>query len=120
MKQKPLTTLNPDLCVAQGAAIQAAIMNGEITSVLLLDATPFSLGIETLNGVFAPILKRNVTLPAQASQVFTTTQDNQQEVIIRVYQGENQLAVRNTLLGEFVLSIDEKRPKGAPRIKVEF
>ena len=107
MKQKPLTTLNPDLCVAQGAAIQSGILNGKISSVLLLDATPFSLGIETLNGVFSPIIKRNATLPAQASQIFTTTEDNQKEVVIRVYQGENQLAVRNTLLGEFLLQIDE-------------
>ncbi|CAL5996617.1 Chaperone_protein DnaK [Hexamita inflata] len=120
MNKKPLTDLNPDTCVAQGAAVQAAILNKQISSVLLLDATPFSLGIETFGNAFSKVINRNVTLPAKQSQIFTTTEDNQESVSIKIYQGENQLAMQNVFLGEFILNDIQKAPRGVPRIQVEF
>ncbi|CAL5998405.1 Chaperone_protein DnaK [Hexamita inflata] len=120
MNKKPLTDLNPDTCVAQGAAVQAAILNKQISSVLLLDATPFSLGIETFGNAFSKVINRNVTLPAKQSQIFTTTEDNQDSVSIKIYQGENQLAMQNVFLGEFILNDIQKAPRGVPRIQVEF
>ena len=112
--------LDPAVCVAQGAAVQAAVLEGRLTSVLLLDATPFSLGIETAHGAFSRVIARNTQLPARQSQLFTTTEDGQESVSIRIYQGESALAAQNVLLGEFVLSGLQKAPRGVPRIRVEF
>jgi molecular chaperone DnaK len=106
--------------VALGAAIQAAVLAGDIKDVMLLDATPFSIGIETLGGVFTPLIERNTTFPTKKSQTFSTADDNQQAVTIKVYQGEREMAADNKLLGNFDLTGIPQAPRGVPQIEVTF
>ena len=112
--------VDPMECVAAGAAIQAAIIKGEVKDVVLLDVTPLSLGIETLNGVFTKLIERNTTIPTRKSQIFSTAQDNQPAVTIRVLQGERSMAADNTELGRFDLIGIPKAPRGEPQIEVAF
>jgi len=119
-KKEPNKTVNPDEVVAIGAAIQAAILKGEVKEVLLLDVTPLSLGIETLGGVFTKIIERNTTIPTKKSQIFTTAADNQTAVTIKVYQGEREMAADNKLLGVFELVGIPPAPRGIPQIEVTF
>ncbi|GAB6182569.1 molecular chaperone DnaK [Thermodesulfovibrio hydrogeniphilus] len=116
----PHKGVNPDEVVAVGAAIQAAIIKGEVKEVLLLDVTPLSLGIETLGGVFTKIIERNTTIPTKKSQIFTTAADNQTAVTIKVYQGEREMAADNKLLGVFELTGIPPAPRGVPQIEVTF
>lgn len=118
--KEPHKGVNPDEVVAVGAAIQAAILKGEVKEVLLLDVTPLSLGIETLGGVFTKIIERNTTIPTRKSQIFTTATDNQTAVTIKVYQGEREMAADNKLLGVFELVGIPPAPRGVPQIEVTF
>jgi len=118
--QEPHKGVNPDEVVAIGAAIQAGVLQGDVKDVLLLDVTPLSLGLETLGGVFTRLIERNTTVPAKKSQVFSTAEDNQNAVTIRVFQGEREMAADNKMLGQFDLMGIPPAPRGTPQIEVTF
>ena len=118
--KEPHKGINPDECVALGAAIQAGVLAGEVSDVVLLDVTPLSLGIETLGGVFTKIIERNTTIPTSKSQIFTTAADNQPSVEVHVLQGERQMAAGNRSMGRFHLTDIPPAPRGIPQIQVTF
>ncbi|MDA8241529.1 MAG: molecular chaperone DnaK [Nitrospiraceae bacterium] len=118
--KEPNKTVNPDEVVAVGAAIQAAVLKGDVKEVLLLDVTPLSLGIETLGGIFTKIIERNTTIPTKKSQIFSTATDNQPAVTIKIFQGEREMANDNKLLGNFELIGIPPAPRGIPQIEVTF
>jgi len=118
--KEPHKGVNPDEVVASGAAIQAGVLQGDVKDVVLLDVTPLSLGIETLGGVFTRLIDRNTTIPTKKSQVFSTAEDNQNAVTLRVFQGEREMAADNKLLGQFNLEDIPPAPRGLPQIEVTF
>jgi molecular chaperone DnaK len=118
--KEPNRTVNPDEVVAVGAAIQAAVLKGEVKEVLLLDVTPLSLGIETLGGIFTKIIEKNTTIPTRKSQIFSTASDNQPAVTIKISQGEREMSANNKLLGVFELVGIPPAMRGVPQIEVSF
>ena len=118
--KEPHKGVNPDEVVALGAAIQAGVLQGDVKDVVLLDVTPLSLGIETLGGVFTRLIDRNTTIPTKKGQIFSTAEDNQNAVTIRVFQGEREMAADNKMLGQFNLEQIPPAPRGMPQIEVTF
>merc|ERR1711916_170477 len=118
--KEPHKGVNPDEVVAMGAAIQAGVLQGDVKDVVLLDVTPLSLGIETLGGVFTRLIDRNTTIPTKKSQIFSTAEDHQNAVTIRVFQGEREMAADNKILGQFNLEDIPPAPRGMPQIEVTF
>jgi molecular chaperone DnaK len=118
--KEPHKGVNPDEVVAMGAAIQAGVLQGDVKDVVLLDVTPLSLGIETLGGVFTRLIDRNTTIPTKKAQIFSTAEDNQNAVTIRVFQGEREMAADNKMLGQFNLENIPPAPRGIPQIEVTF